>query len=185
MIEATEAVKALIEQGKLPVNLVEIDFAGLQEKRRYTTAPWDVSHGGHQWLSNGFLIDVDGYERVDELRAKDSAIGLSGVDLDTAAALLLQPQVNREVIIYDAWLNPSGGVVPDPIVRDIYFIDSASIEQGEETASVLITISGEFADFKIKRGIRTTDRSLRRYFPDDRLYQYSTDVKKELRWGGK
>lgn len=183
MIEVTSHVQTLIDQGKPPVDLVRFDFAGTPPVF-LTTAGCNVPWDGHIWRSNGFLLETDGYQRVDELRAKDADIGLTGVDQSIAAILLTTPQVNRQVTIYSAWLNPSGGVVPDPFIRDIYFIDDMTIEQGTKDAVVMLGLSGEWADFEIKKGIRTTDASLRELHSGDRLFQYSTDVKKEKRWGG-
>lgn len=183
MITVTSHVQTLIDQGKPPVDLVRFDFAGTPPIF-LTTAGYDVGWDGHTWLANGFLLDTDGYSRVDELRAKDADIGLTGVDQSIAAILLNTPQVNRQVTIYSAWINPSGGVVPSPFIRDIYFIDDMAIEQGTATATVLLSLSGEWADFEVKKGLRTTDASLQQLHEGDRLFQYSTDVTKERRWGG-
>jgi hypothetical protein len=184
MITVTPQVLARIEAGDPPIELVRFDFAGTPPIF-LTTSGYDVSWGGHTWLSNGFMLDTDGYSRASELRAKDGNIGLTGVDLSIAAILLAQSQVNRLVTIYNAWLNPSGGVTPDPYIRDKYFIDDITIEQGLSSANIVLGLSGEWADFEIKKGFRTTDTSLQRVHPGDEFFRYSKDIKKDLRWGGK
>lgn len=185
MLQVTPQVEAAIMAGQQPINLVRFDFAGVAPIF-LTTAGYDIDWDGETWLANGLLLDVDGYNRVNELRTKQGDIGLTGVDLSIAAILLSESQVNRKVTVYDAFLNTvSGAVIPDPYIRDIYFIDGDQIDQGLEDATVVLDLSGEWADFQVKKGIRTTDTSLRDIHEGDRLFQYSKDVKKEIRWGGK
>lgn len=183
MIEVTPQVQERIDAGDPPIELVRVDFAGTPPIF-VTTAGHDIPWDGETWLANGFLLDLQGYDRVNELRTKESAIGFTGVDLSIAAILLNQSQVGRQVVIYNAWLNASGGVIPDPAVRDELFIDDYEIKQGTTSADVILTLSDEWADFKVKKGIRTTDASLQRFREGDRLFRYSKDVKSETKWGG-
>lgn len=185
MLSFTPQVQAAIDRNRTPINFVKIEFSG-GNTVYLSTAPYDIDWNGNVWLSNGILLDIEGYDRVSELRTKGTQLGLTGVDLNMAALLLPENQNNRKITIYDVFLDEvSGGVIPDPYIRDIYYIDGADFRQGTQDATIALGASGEWADFDIKKGIRTTDASLRTIHSDDRLFRYSKDVKQEIRWGGK
>lgn len=183
MITVTPAVMSLIEAHKPPIELVKFAFAGITPIY-LTTAGRDIEWDGETWLANGFLLETELLNRISDLRTQNGAIGLTGVDLSIAAILLNNNQVGRQVDIYNAWLNPSGGVVADPYLRDRYYIDEWAIEQGETEAKVILSLAGEWADFEYQTGIKTTDASIKKYYANDRIFEFSKDVKKELRWGG-
>lgn len=184
MITVTPSVQSAIEAGRPPIELVKFEFNGTAPIY-LTTAKQNISWDGQTWLSNGFLLDSSLRDDVSELRSEKGKIGLTGVDLSIAAILLNNNQVGMPVTQYTAFLNPSGGVVPGPYIREQYIINEWAIEQGAKTANVILTLAGEWADFEYKTGIKTTAASLQRYYPGDELFKFSKDVKKELRWGGK
>lgn len=183
MITVTPQVQAANDSGQPPIELARFDFAGVPPIF-LTTAGMDIDWDGETWLANGFMLESDLLDRVGDLRTSNSKIGLTGVDLSIAAILLNNSQVGRKVTIYEAFLAPSGGVLPDPYVREILFIDDGVIEQGTEDATIVLTLSGEWADFEFTTGIRTTDASLKRFHPDDNLFKYSKDIKPAVKWGG-
>lgn len=184
MITPTPGVMAQIEAGNPPVLLLRIDFAGVAPVL-LTDAAFDIEWGGEDWLSTELMLSNPATERVSEIRTRSGDIVFTAVDLTIPAIPLNNNQVGRKVTLYEAWVDGNGDVVPDPYVRDIYYVNDMSIEQGTSTATVGITLSGEWADFEIVKGIRTTDASLQRITPGDRLFQYSKDVNKSIPWGGK
>ncbi len=184
MITVTTEVMDEIENGKPPEQLIEFNFNGVPTIR-LTTAAFDISWSGESWTAGGLLLSSDNQQRESEIRTSNGAVGLTGVDLSIASILLNNNQVGRSVKIYNCWLDTDGSVIPDPYLRDSYFVDDWAIDQGTDTATVVLNLSGEWADFEIKKGIKTTDASIKRYFPSDTLFEYSKDIKGDLRWGGK
>ena len=183
MITVTPQVLTEIEDGKPPISLVKFSFSGVAPIY-LTTAGFDIEWDGVTWLANGFLLDTELQERISEIRTSSGAVGLTGVDLSIAAILLNNNQVGRRVDVYSAWLDVDGGVIPDPYLRDSYYIDDWTIEQGTSTATVVLNLSGEWADFEVKKGIKTTDANIKRHYPSDDIFKYSKDIKQDLRWGG-
>lgn len=184
MIAVTPAVEAAILDDQPPVLLVEIEFSSVTQY--LTNAGRDIDWSGIEWLANGFLVADPENSQQRELRTTSDSIKLTGVDQTVTAILLTESQINRPVTIREAFINKSNGqVIPDPYIRDLYFISQVSMVQGESDAQVTLTLAGEFADFEYRAGIRTTDASLQRIHPGDRLFKYSTAISKEQRWEGR
>jgi hypothetical protein len=183
MITVTAAVQAANDSGQPAIELVKAEFAGIPAIY-LTTAAFDIDWDGQTWLSTGLLLDTDLLDRVDELRTRTSALGFSGVDLSLVPILLNTNQVGRKVTVYEGFLSFSGGVIADPYIREILFIDDWAITQGTTSATIVTSLSGEWADFEFVAGIKTTDASLQRYSPGDELFKFSKDIKKNIKWGG-
>lgn len=184
MIPVTAAVEAATLDNQPPVLLVEIEFTSVT--LYLTNAGRDIEWSGISWLANGFITADPENSQERELRTTSDSIGLTGVDQTVTAILLTESQVNRPVTIREAFIDKSTGqIIPDPYIRDVYFISQVSMTQDLDTAEVELTLAGEFADFEFRAGIRTTDASLQRIYPGDRLFRYATAVSKEQQWEGR
>lgn len=185
MITVTPAVQAAIEAGNVPQYLVKIDFDGIT--LLLTDAAHDVVWGGETWISGGLLVDGGRADMVNEVRALSDSIVLTGVDQAVKALILGDParQSMREVTVYEAILDSQGQVIPSPYIRDMYFIDSVQLVGGIDSDTVALQLAGEFADFEYRAGVRTTNASLQRVYPGDKLMEFSKAAGKPIKWGGK
>jgi hypothetical protein len=182
MKTVTAAVEQRIENNEKPILLVKIEFTSVTVY--LTTAGHDISWDSNTWLANGFIVEEPENSQHREMRTTSDDITLTGVDQSIVAIILTESQTNRVVTVYEAFVDDDGGVVPDPYIRDVYFIDQTSTKQGIREATVGLTLAGEFADFDYRAGIRTTMASHQRIHPNDQFFRYSTDVKRQQLWGG-
>lgn len=180
----TQAVFDRFVANEEPFHFVRLELNG--GTVRLTDFDYELSWGGHTWLAD-YLLDPSKLDRQSQLRTSSDAIVLSGVEQTLKAQFLNDParQANTRVTIYQFFVDDDGEIVPDPIVRDIYRIDSISPEVGLDVDAIAVRLAGEFADFDYKAGIRTTKNSLQRFHPDDGLFNYSKSIKKDIKWGGK
>lgn len=185
MIDVTPAVEAAILDGQAPHHLVEICFEGIT--LYLTDAAFNLPFGGETWLSGGLLLDPSRLDLVNEVRTVTDTIAITGVDQAIKSLILNDPsrQAMREVIVRECYLDDNGDIIPDPYVRDIYFIDSVQMSGGVQSDTIAIQLAGEFADFEYKNGIRTTAASIQRYHPDDGFFDFSKSAGKPIKWGGR
>ena len=184
MITVSTEIQTKIDAGVPPIELIKFSFAGVPDVY-LTTANFDIEFNGETWQANGFVLDTEPQARESEVRTSNGTVGLTGVDLTTASIMLNNNQVGRRVDVYNAWLNSDGTLVAGTYLRDSYYINDWAINQGTSSATVSLTLSGEWADFEIIKGIKTTDASIKRWYPTDDIFLYSKDIKQDLRWGGK
>lgn len=184
MINVTTAVRNAIISGELPIKLIDIELSA--GTMFLTTAGFDLVWSGNAYLANGFIIDEPKNDLVRELRSSKDQLRVTGVDPTILSQLLTTNQQGRTIIVRDAFLS-GGSIIEDPYIVDQYIINGFSGSFSDSEGTITLSLAGEFADFNFKNGIRTTDDSLQRYHPGDRLFKYATDVTKELdkRWGGK
>ena len=185
MINVTQAVEDAILDGQDPHHLVEINFEGIT--LFLTDAATDLQFNGEAWISGGLLLDPSSLDLVNEVRTVTDSIVITGVDQAVKSLILNDPsrQAMREVVIYECFLNTQGQIIPDPYIRDIYFIDSVQMIGGVQADTISLQLAGEFADFDYKAGIRTTNASMQRVHSGDRFMQFSKAAGKPVKWGGK
>lgn len=163
-------------------HLLKIDFTS--GPVCFTDAGYDITFGGNTYLANGLLLGMDSPKFTSELRIGEISVSFGAADQSVLALLLNTSQINRYVHVHRAILTASMQVIPDPILLHSWLITDVSISSDRGTAEVSVSMASEWADFEAPRGRRTTDASQRRFFPSDRGFEFSGQVKKEIKWGG-
>ncbi len=151
---------------------------------RLTTAGHDIVYEGLTYLSNSLILSVDGIKQQQELRVTKVNIQFTAVDQSILAVFLNQTQQNRRVTVNRVILTPEHTVVGSLLITQ-FLIDSDAVDDTEESCVVNVTLSNYVADFESVRGIRTTQNSFRRFYPNSTAFINSKDNKKDLKWGGK
>jgi hypothetical protein len=144
----------------------------------------DVDYSGATYLANGLLLGVDTIKKESKINAIELPITFSAADQSIIAILLNDEQLNREVFINQAIIDPlTGQVIPDPINMGKWLITGTAINDAER-GIVTITVSSYWTDFERKNGIATTHDSIRRVYPNETGFINSKDIKEDLKWGG-
>lgn len=150
----------------------------------FTDAGYDITYGGVTYQANGLLLGMDPPKFTSELRVGEVSISFGAADQSVLSLLLNTSQINRYVHVYRVILDASLQVIPEPILLHSWLITDVSVSSDRNEAEVSISMASEWADFEAPRGRRTTDASQRRFYPNDRGFEYSGQVKKEIKWGG-
>lgn len=182
MIDVTAGVEAALDSAKEQyAHLITFSFSSGDV--HLTECGFDLEWSGDTYLANGLLLDMDSPKFTEEVRVGEVNVALTAVEQSLLAVLLNTPQYNRQVTVRRAYLDDNGKVIPDPILIHTWYIISYAVNAGTDEAVISLSLASEWADWDKPAGIRTTDASQRRLYPDDRIFQYSTDVKKDLKWG--
>lgn len=182
MLTLTPAVEAeLNKPGHTVATLIEIRFNGAT---LYLTDGVDIEWSGATYLANGLFIGVDTIKEESNINAIETMLTFSAADQSIIAIILNNEQLNREVFIHTALIDPATGqVIPDPISQGRFLITGTAINDAEN-AICSITIASYWTDFERKAGISTTHDSIRRVFPFENGFINSKDIKEDLKWGG-
>lgn len=182
MIPTTEAVISRLSNGG--ENYAHLITFGFSNGDVYLTeCGFDLEWSGDTYLANGLLLDMDSPKFTEEVRVGEIDIALTAVEQSLLAVLLNTPQYNRQVTVQRALLDDNGKVIPDPILIHTWYIIDYSVTAGTSDAVIALKLASEWADWDKPAGIRTTDASQRRFYPNDRVFEFSTAVKQDLKWG--
>ncbi|MDX1538821.1 hypothetical protein [Arsukibacterium sp.] len=183
MIITTPQVAAAIAGDHNYCHLIRMELAN-NTVLRFTEAGFDIDWNGETFDANGLLLGVDAPSFNTELRIGEIGLSFTAADQSIVALMLSNNQVNRPVYIYRAYINPFGQVIPDPVLLHAWLITSTDVQDDKDSATCTVRMASEWADFEAPRGRRTTQNSQTRYYPQDKGLEFSTQVKKDIKWGG-
>ena len=182
MIQVSVAVANALASDHAFAHLLKIDFTS--GPIYFTDAGYDIAYGGVTYQANGLLLGMDSPKFTTELRVGEISVSFGAADQSVLALLLNNSQINRYVTVYRAIIDSSMQVIPDPILLHSWLITNVAVTSDRGDAEVSVSMASEWADFEAPRGRRSTDASQRRFYPNDRGFEFSTQVKKEIKWGG-
>ena len=149
-----------------------------------TDSATDITYSGSTYLGNGLLTNVSAFKQREQLNAIEYKLAFTAADLSIISIILNNDQLNREILVKRATLNPvNAQVIPDPIEVGKFLITGASINDAK-IGSVTLTMSNFWSDFERKSGITTTIASAQRFNENETGFINAIDIDKELEWGG-
>ncbi|OOZ41674.1 hypothetical protein BOW53_03065 [Solemya pervernicosa gill symbiont] len=175
----TEVAKSAIR----PFVLTEIEWdSGTQ---RLTDTYKDIVHNGNTYLANGLLLNIGDITEELELTNNSLKITLTAVQQDVLALLLSGDYHNRAVIIHRGLLDDGELLVVDPVSVFRGQIDDFRFEEDPRagTATISLTVAGEWSDFERVAGRRTNDADTQSFFPGDRGFEFAGQTINDLKWG--
>ena len=178
----SEALKAAISNEQAIVGLIQMNLNG--STLYLTTAAHDIDHNGETWVSSGLVLSVASLSEKSELSVQSIEIEFTAVDQSIIALFTNANQQNKNVILKLAVLDDVDQVVGE-LYSKKYIIDSFSDQNDVDEATIAVEVSNFFSDFEAVRGIRTTQSSFARFYPNTTSFINSKDIKRELKWGGK
>ena len=164
-------------------HLIKMDLNGLSV--HLTEAQFDIEYKGVDYLGNGLLLDVSSIRETSEIRVNSVNIEFTAADQTMLALLLNNSQISREVLIYRAYLDDENDIISEPTLLTWGNITGFSTNTSMSDSIISLTFAGPFADWERINGRVTTAASQNRFYPNDKGMEYATQVKAELKWGGK
>jgi hypothetical protein len=140
--------------------------------------------GGRTYTGVGTLLDISGIEESTDLSAKGIKVTLSGVLSSLVLIARDEDYQGRALEVLFGAINSTGSLVSDPFIMFSGFMDTMTINDGGETATITLTVENRLIEFD-----RT---SVRRYTSEDQQIEYPGDLglefvadleEKEIVWG--
>jgi hypothetical protein len=177
----SEAIKTAISNEQPIIGLIRMNLNG--STLYLTTGAHDIEYDGETWVSSGLVLSIGELSEKTQLSVQSIDIEFTAVDQSVIALFTNANQQNKSVILKLAVLDNVHQVVGE-LYSKTYIIDSFSDQNDENEATISVEVSNFFSDFEAVRGIRSTQASFARFYPNTTSFINSKDIKKELKWGG-
>lgn len=177
------AVNAAIQE-PLVRPILLFDGAFKTGSLRLWTGIGPLDWAGDTYTGAGDLLSIGASEETDEVKAAGLEVRLAGVKPGSIAHALAEVERNRRGAIYFGLLDELGAIIPDPWPWFRGLLDSCAIDDGEETATIVLSYEHELIDLERPRDSRWTHEEQQRLFPNDTGLRYIKELQdKVLRWG--
>lgn len=177
----SQAIKDAITDEQPFVGLIQMNLNG--GTIYLTTAAHDLEYLGQTWISSGLVLSVASLSEKTELSVQSIDIEFTTVDQSIIAMFTNNNQQNKTILLKLAILDDVHQVIGE-LYSKTYIVDSFSDQNDEEEATINVEVSNFLSDFEAVRGVRTTQSSFARFYPNTTSFINSKDIKKELKWGG-
>ena len=170
--------------------LIDIGVNGASDLY-YTDGPYDVTYNSQSYSAQGNFLGISETQETADLQITSINIVLSALDLTSVQTLAKSNQINQNVTVRRVFFNP----VTETLIGDsagdqaiTLFkgkIAGYRIQDSDETATITLEVTSQFANFDKKTGRRTNLVSFQREFSTDFGMEYSHDSLLDIKWGKK
>lgn len=151
---------------------------------RLWTGERDISWNSQTWLGNGYFQNITGAEETSDTQATRIVVHLTGVPSEQVSFALTEPALNKPGYVWFGFLTSAGAVVADPYLMFEGKCDAAEIVENPDGTNLQITYESQAVDLERPRNNRYTDESQKRFYADDKGFEYVARLKDlTLHWG--
>ena len=144
----------------------------------------NLTVGGVTYVGAGGLLSVGEMKESSDLAANGITITLEGVTSPLITKARDENYQGRELKVLLGATDASNGVIADPVVIFSGFMDTMTINETGETASIAVTVENRLIEFEKTRVRRYTAEDQRIDFPDDRGLEFVAELaEKAIMWG--
>jgi hypothetical protein len=147
-------------------------------------SPTAPDAGANLYVAQGQFLGTGAVSESRDIRVNALSISFTAVDYTTLGYVLNNEYIDRRVVLYRAVLNDDYSL--DPLKVFQYFdgrINDFQISESANTASLLIKVSSQFADYERVNGRRTNSTSQNRFFPTDLGLDFAPQIQVDIKWG--
>lgn len=143
-----------------------------------------ISWNSQTWTGAGSLLTVSPLPETADVTAEGVQISLSGIPSDLIGKALGEVRQGAPVTIYQGFLTAAGAVVSNPADAWAGRMDTCTIDEGTETATITISCESRLTDLKRSRERRYTSQDQDIDFPSDLGFDYVPGLQQlNLTWG--
>ena len=170
------------------VTLIHIVVYGGSDLR-FTDAPFNISYDGNTFEAQGKFLGISEASETADLQITNINIVLSALDLTLVQTLAKSNQINQQVTVRRAFLDPTDNSLIGDSAGDraitIFQGRTAGyrIKDDNNTATLNIEVTSQFSNFNRLSGRRTNQGSLQREHSTDFGFEYSHESIRDIKWG--
>ena len=148
----------------------------------FTTLTYDFEHEGDTFVAAGNLGAVTEVASDSQVSPANYAISLSGINPDILQAAAIPNYMNHEATVWAMTVDRDYQIIGEPFIWFRGLTDSVNIDYGK-LSSVTINVRDRAVDWQRPRISRYTDYDQKRNFPNDRGFEYVTQIaSREVEW---
>jgi hypothetical protein len=171
------------------VDLVELH---LDTAVYFTNGHIDISYdsitapdiGTNTYIAQGQYLGFGDVTESQDIRVSSLALTFTAVDYTTLAYVLNNDYIDRRVVMYRVVLNDDYTFNTKNVFQ--YFdgnINDFTINESNDTATLTLRVSSQFADYERTNGRRTNNTSQQRFFPTDVGMEFAPQIQTDIKWG--
>lgn len=146
----------------------------------------DLSWNAKTYIGAGNLLRISSVSENVELRASGIQVQLSGISDPLLAKAKTEDYQGRELIVRLGGFDSSDNIISTPTIIFSGFMDTMTINEAGETATISVTVENRLIEFEKTRVRRYTDNDQRIEHPNDEGLEYVSQIQeKEIVWGDK
>lgn len=173
----------------------------------FWTGLGDLTVGSVTYVGTGQFLKISEMEETAEIAARGATITLSGIPSELISLALSEPyqgrickimfgaiDANRVYLLQEdgsyvlredgARIDITEGEVTPVVELFSGYIDQMNIDEGPETATIVLNIESRLIDLERVRTFRFTDQNQKARFPNDRGLEFVEDLQdKQFNWG--
>ena len=144
----------------------------------------NLTHDSKTYIGAGNLLSISSIAENVELKAAGVTVVLSGISDPLLSKAQTEDYQGRELTIKLGGFDSSGNVIADPIIVFSGFMDTMTISDGGDTATIAVTVENRLVEFEKTRVRRYTDNDQRILHPTDKGLEFVSQIQeKEIVWG--
>jgi len=180
---------ALSNRRILAADLVELHFSPAVY---FTNASIDITYdsatapdaGSNTYLAQGQFIDFSNIKETADVKVNSLDISFTAVDLTTVALVLNNDYIDKRVVLYRVIFDLDGKFNSSKVFQIFDgSINAWSIGETQDSATLTIQCSSQFANFEKLSGRTTSVASQQLYYPNDTGMEFASKILKDIRWG--
>lgn len=179
----TSALNTQLTSASLrPFFAVNLDFSG----GAFVT--WtgfgDITFDSTTFIGSGEVLNISGVSESGAVQANGVTVTLNGLDSSLVSAALQDDYQGRTATIYLGVLTDTGTVVADPYKVFVGRMDTMSIADDGERATINISCESRLIDLNRNKVRRFTSEDQKAEFSGDRGLEFVSSLQeKSIRWG--
>lgn len=172
------------------LTLIDIGVYGGSDLH-YTDGPFDIVYNTVTYEAQGAFLGISETSETADLQITSINLVISALDLTNVQTLAQSTQINQTVSVYRVFLDPTdNSLIGDSSGDQAILIFKGKIagyriEDANDTATITIEVTSQFANFDRITGRRTNLGNIQREFPQDFSMEYSHESLQDIKWGKK
>lgn len=186
MKSITAAQQAALDAGHvIAVLFVEVDFAS--GKKRYCTAGATIPYttfsptaGSEDWLGTGNLVGIEPIRETGNVESTGLRLTISGIPSAMVSLALQEDVQSRRISMWFGVMNPNGTLIDTPVLEWQGRIDTLSIAESQDTATIVTTAESRMAALMRAAPRRYNDADQQKLYLGDKIFNYTAQMREKV-----
>lgn len=165
-----------------PIVLVQCDFDS--GALNLWNGLGDLTVSGVDYVGAGTLLNISSMKESAELEANGMTVTLSGITEPLISKARDEDYQGRELKVLLGAMDSTNSVISSPVIIFSGFMDTMTIQDGAETATISVSVENRLIEFQRNRIRRYTAEDQKIDYPTDKGLEFVAEIaEKEIVWG--
>ncbi len=144
----------------------------------------DLTVDSVDYVGAGTLLEIGEISETSELSANGLTVALSGITEPLISKARDEDYQGRELKVLLGAMDATNSVIANPVIVFSGFMDTMTINDGSETATIQVAVENRLIEFERNRVRRYTAEDQKIDFPNDKGLEFVAEIsEKQINWG--